>query len=290
MNGILLDLSEKVDQTIVEAVAAVSSVAKQLDVPIVIVGAAARDFLLEYACGIKSGRATLDVDFGVRANSWEEFERFVKALEDTEGFVRDKITRHRFRTPNSLPVDLVPFGPIAGTGQQILWPPDDERGMSVEGFESVMTAAVEVLLRIDPRLVVRTATLPGLALLKILSWDDAYPERGRDGYDFYFIMNSYMETANMDRLSTDAHDLVEEPIPPLQEIGARLLGRDMARISDTSAAAWVAGILFREQDEDGALRLVVDMMRAAGASAGADEVLTLLRAVEGGFSDIVKRT
>jgi len=184
----------------------------------------------------------------------------------------------------------VPFGPIAGTGQQIIWPPDDERRVSVEGFESVMTAAVEVLLRIDPRLVVRTATLPGLALLKILSWDDAYPERGRDGYDFYFIMNSYMETANMDRLSTDAHDLVEEPIPPLQEIGARLLGRDMARISDTSAAAWVAGILFREQDEDGALRLVVDMMRAAGASAGADEVLTLLRAVEGGFSDIVKRT
>jgi len=94
----------------------------------------------------------------------------------------------------------------------------------------------------------------------------------------------------MDRLSTDAHDLVEEPIPPLQEIGARLLGRDMARISDTSAAARVAEILFREQDEDGALRLVVDMMRAAGASTGADEVLTLLRAVERGFSDIVKRT
>jgi len=290
MNGILLDLSAKVDQTIVGAVAAVSSVAKRLDVPVFIVGAAARDFLLEYACGIKSGRATLDVDFGVRVNSWEEYDKLVKALEDAEGFVRDKIRRHRFKTPNSLLVDLVPFGPIAGTGQQILWPPDEERGMSVEGFESVMTAAIEVLLRIDPRLVVRTATLPGLALLKILSWDDAYPERGRDGYDFYFIMNTYMETANMDRLSTDAHDLVEEPIPPLQEIGARLLGRDMARISDTSAAARVAEILFREQDEDGALRLVVDMMRAAGASTGADEVLTLLRAVERGFSDIVKRT
>lgn len=290
MNGILLDLSEKVDQRIVEAVAAVSSVAKQLDVPVLIVGAAARDLLLEYACGIESGRATLDVDFGVRVNSWEEYNKFLKALEDTEGFVRDKIRQHRFTTPNSQLIDLVPFGPIAGTRQQIIWPSDEERGMSVEGFESVMTAAVEVLLRIDPRLVVRTATLPGLALLKILSWDDAYTERGRDGYDFYFIMNSYMETANMDRLSTDAHDLVEEPIPPLQEIGARLLGRDMARISDTSAAARVAEILFREQDEDGTLHLVVDMMRAAGASTGADEVLTLLRAVERGFSDIVKRT
>ena len=47
MKGILLDLSKKVDQTIVEAVAAVSSVAEQLDVPILIVGAAARDFWAE---------------------------------------------------------------------------------------------------------------------------------------------------------------------------------------------------------------------------------------------------
>ena len=283
MKGILLDLSRKVDQTIVEAVAAVSSVAEQLGVPVLIVGAAARDFLLEYACGIRSGRATLDVDFGVRVNSWEEYEKVVRALEDTEGFVRDKMRRHRLQTPNSLLIDLVPFGPIAGTGQQIVWPPDSERGMNVEGFESVMTAAVEVLLRTDPRLVVRTASLPGLALLKILSWDDAYPERRKDAYDFYFIMNSYMETANLDRLSSDAHDLVEEPIAPFQEIGARLLGRDMGSISDSSTAIRVGEILRREQEEDGSLRLVADMMRATGASTSVDEVLALVRAVAQGF-------
>jgi predicted nucleotidyltransferase len=289
MKGILLDLSRKVDPNIVEAVASVSRVAEQFDVPVLIVGAVARDFLLEYACGIGSGRATLDVDFGVRVSSWEEYERVASALEVTEGYVRDKTRRHRFQSPNSTWIDLVPFGPIAGTGQQVIWPPDAQRGMNVEGFESVMTAAVEVLLRTDPRLVVRTASLPGLALLKILSWDDAYPERSRDGYDFYFIMNSYMETANLDRLSTDARDLVEEPISPLQEIGARLLGRDMANISDRSTAARVAEILFREQDEGGALRLVVDMMRAAGSSTGADEALTLLRAVETGFTEIAER-
>jgi predicted nucleotidyltransferase len=290
MNGTLLDLSKKVDPAVVDVVAAVSGVAKLLGIPFLIVGAAARDFLLEYACGVRSGRATLDVDFGVRVNSWGEYEKLVKEIEDSEGFVRDKKRRQRFRTPDSRLVDLVPFGPIAGAGQQIIWPPDDERGMSVEGFESAMTAAVEVLLQADPRLVVRTASLPGLALLKILSWDDAYPERRKDGYDFYFIMNSYMETANIDRLSTDAHDLVKDPIPPLQEIGAPLLGQDIASISNSSTAARVAEILYREQAEEGALRLVADMMSAAGASTGADEVLTLLRAVERGFSDIVERT
>lgn len=283
MKGILLDLSKKVDLTIVEAVAAVSSVAEQLDVPVLVVGAAARDFLLEYACGIRSGRATLDVDFGVRVNSWEEYERLVKALEDTTGFVRDKTVRHRFQTPHALLIDLLPFGPIAEPGQRILWPSDYERQMSVEGFDSVMTAAVEVLLRTEPRLVVRTASLPGLALLKILSWDDAYPERKRDGYDFYFIMNSYMETANLERLSTVAHDLSEEPIPPLQEIGAQLLGRDMRSISDSPTAIRVGEILHREQQEDGPLRLVADMMRATGTSTSADEVFAMVRAVAQGF-------
>jgi predicted nucleotidyltransferase len=52
--------------------------------------------------------------------------------------------------------------------------------MNVEGFEFAMSAAIEDIVRRDPELVVSTASLPGLALLKILSWDDAYPARGKD--------------------------------------------------------------------------------------------------------------
>ena len=290
MNGTSLDLSEKVDRTVVDTVAAVSSAAEHLGIQFFIVGAAARDFLLEYACGIRTGRATEDVDFGVRVSSWDEYEKLAAGLETSAGFVRDKKKRHRFRAPNSLLIDLVPFGPIAGAGQQIIWPPGDDREMRVEGFESAMTSAVEVLLRASPLLVVRVASLPGLALLKTLSWDHAYPERGRDGYDLYIIMNTYMETANLDRLSTDARELVGDHVPPLQEVGARLLGRDMANISDTPTAARIAEILSREQEEDGQLRLLADMMTAAGASTTADQVLTLLRALRRGFSEIAKKS
>jgi predicted nucleotidyltransferase len=52
--------------------------------------------------------------------------------------------------------------------------------MNVKGFEFAMSAAIEIVVRRDPELVVSTASLPGLALLKILSWDDAYPARGKD--------------------------------------------------------------------------------------------------------------
>jgi predicted nucleotidyltransferase len=288
MNGTLLDLSEKVDQSVVEAIAIVSMAAERHDIPILIVGAAARDFLLEHACGISSGRATEDVDFGVRVNSWEDYEALVAELE-SGGFTRDTKKRHRLKAPNSLLIDLVPFGPIAGRDQQIIWPPEDDRRMSVEGFESAMNNAVELLLRSEPRLVVRTASLPGLALLKILSWDDSLPKRAKDGYDFYIIMNTYMETPNIDRLATDARDFVVEPILPLQEIGAHLLGRDMANISDPGIATRVAEILHREQSEEGPLQLLPALMDAAGASTNADEVLSLLRAVERGFLEILQR-
>ncbi len=283
MRNTLLDLSGKIEPRIVDAVGAVEAAAERLSIPCLIVGAAARDFLLEYGCGIRSGRATGDVDFGVRVNSWGEFEQLVANLENSGGFKRDKTRPHRMEGPNSLLVDFVPFGPIAGRMQQIFWPPEHFRGMSVQGFESAMDSAIEVLLRANPPLVVRTASLPGLAVLKIISWDDGYPTRGRDAYDLYVIMNSYMETANPERLAAEARDLAGEPIPPLQEIGARLLGRDIASICDESSARVVGIILQREQAEQGAFRLVTDMMVAAGPSASVDDVLRLVQAVARGF-------
>ncbi len=288
MKSTLLDLSEKIEPTVIDAIAAVATVAEQLGIPFLIVGAAARDFLLEYGCGIKSGRATEDVDFGVQVHAWEEYERLVSVLQNSAGFIRDNKKRHRFHAPNSLLIDLVPFGPIAGRDQQIIWPLEENRAMSVEGFDSAMSAAVEVLLRVDPRLFVRTASLPGLALLKIISWEDGYPIRARDAHDFYLIVNSYMETADIDRLGTDARDLVIESIPSLQDVGARLLGRDMASIADASTARHVEEILHREQEEEGNLRLVVDVLKGAVSSTGADEVLALIRAVAQGFSEVAE--
>jgi len=289
MNSTLLDLSGKVDPKIVDAVSAVSKAAEHLGIPFLIVGAASRDFLLQCAYGIRTGRATEDVDFGVRVISWEEYERLANLLETTSGFVRDKKKQHRFRAPNALLIDLVPFGPIAEPGRQVIWPPDYDRGMSVEGYDAAMNAGVDVLLRSNPRLVVKTASLSGLALLKLVSWDGSDPKRARDAHDFFVIMDSYMETAEIDRLSTDAQDLAREPIPPLQEIGARLLGRDIASMADASAAKRVAKVLNREKDENGPLRLVADMKRAAGPTTDADEILALVRAVARGFSEVVKQ-
>lgn len=285
----LLDLSGKVDPTIVGAIAAVSETAERFGFPFLIVGAAARDFLLEYACGIRSGRTTEDIDFGVRVSTWEEYEQLVNELIASAGFFRFKARPHRLRAPNGLLMDLIPFGPVAGSGQIVTWPNEEDGQMNVEGFASVMSNAVQILLRQDPRLVVRTASLPGLAFLKVLSWHDAYPRRARDGFDFYVIVKTYADAVSYDRLFDEVGDLLAGPNPDVEKSGAQLLGRDMARIADLSTAERVADILRREEDAEGELRLLQAMVRAAGSFANQDDVLELLRAVGRGFSEVRQR-
>lgn len=290
MSSILLDLSGKVDPGKVDAIAAVSSVASRSGIPFLIVGATCRDLLLECACGIRTGRASEDVDFGVRVNTWDEFELLARHLMQSSGFLRDKRKGHRFYTGDDLIVDLVPFGPIAGSRQHVTWPPAYDREMSVEGFDTALTNAVEILLRKDPQLVVRTASLPGLALMKLISWDDSNPARARDAHDLFVIANSYMETAALDRLSTDAKDLANKPMASLQEIGARLLGRDMAIIAEIPTGDRIAAVLHRESTADGPLKMVTAMRSAAGPLTSADEILALLKAVEEGFSETRGKT
>jgi hypothetical protein len=70
-----LDLSERIEPAIVEAIASIARVAEDLNTPFFIVGVIARDFLLEYAWGKSAGSSTQDVNFGVHAQNWNEREQ-----------------------------------------------------------------------------------------------------------------------------------------------------------------------------------------------------------------------
>jgi predicted nucleotidyltransferase len=127
---------------------------------------------------------------------------------------------HRFVGSSGIVLDVIPFGGISGDNQTISWRPDGARTMSIAGFTEVLNNALDVRLRQDPDLVVKVATLPGLALLKLIAWDDAYPDRSRDAMDCFAIMNYYIEAGNLDRLSSDGRDLVGEPPQPRHVLGA----------------------------------------------------------------------
>jgi hypothetical protein len=64
-----IDLSNKVEAFIVEALESILKIAEVLDIPFFVVGATARDVILVHAFGIKPTRATKDVDIGVQVGN-----------------------------------------------------------------------------------------------------------------------------------------------------------------------------------------------------------------------------
>ena len=104
--------------------------------------------------------------------------------------------------------------------------------MSMLGFKEAYEYSITVRLSNDPVLDIKLPTLPGLVLMKIISWDEKYPERSKDAEDILFIMNNYDHAGNTDRLYELEPELLEDSSFDTKEAGIRLLGRDMAKIAD----------------------------------------------------------
>ena len=66
MSKKLIDLSGKIDSLILEILETIEKVSRSLSMDFFVVGATARDIILECAYGISNLRATQDIDFGVR--------------------------------------------------------------------------------------------------------------------------------------------------------------------------------------------------------------------------------
>ena len=155
------------------------------------------------------------------------------------------------------------------------------------GFEEAYGHSITARLSSDPDLDVKLASLPGLAIMKRISWKERYPDRKRDAEDLLLIMNKYEEAGNSERL-------YEEDLPLLQEegfdtrlAGTRLLGRDMAKISDAKTFLMVKEILDAETEEMSQYELVSDMMRETGISdTRFDEMLLQLEKLKRGILEV----
>ena len=163
--------------------------------------------------------------------------------------------------------------------------------MSMVGFEEAYEHSITFRLSSDPELDIKLSSLPGLAIMKPVSWKEKYPDRKRDAEDLLLIMNKYEEAGNSERL-------YEEDLPLLQEegfdttlAGARLLGRDMAKISDSKTLLIVKEILDDETKERSQYKLISDMMREAGMSDSRfDGILAQLTKLREGFVEVREKT
>jgi len=244
----------------------VDRVARSLGFDYFVTGAMARDILLYHVSGLETGRATRDVDIAVAVDSWPEFDAIKTRLIETAAVIADDNRPHRLfyragSQGHSYPFDLLPFGGIEQPPSQIAWPPDLSIVMNVAGYREACAAAEHVELR--PRFVVRVASLPSLAVLKLFAWNDRGFDDSRDALDFGVLLHSYGEARNEDRLYGEEMPLLEAVDYDIDLAGPRLLGKDAARIISPPTRDQVVALLDNPARRDRLARDMAKVFRAA---------------------------
>ncbi len=225
----LLKLSNSIDDLSLSAIKMINDVASDLKIPMFIIGATARDVILKHGFELESFRATKDIDFAVQVETWEQFEKLKQELIGTNYFSPDK-NSHRLYFQKALPIDLLPFGSLVDDNR-LSWPPDFESEMDIDGFGECYHNSIQVQLQEDPSIIVRVASIEGLSILKIISWDENPHVRNKDALDLFTIMVNYIEAGNEKRLFEEAGDMFrEDEISDYDMTSSRFLGRNIADI------------------------------------------------------------
>ena len=192
---ISLDVTNKLPEGLVEVYGRIQRVASALNIPLLIVGATARDIILIHGYNATIERGTRDVDFGLEVQSWEHYQKLRDALIQS-GFTAHPMKIHQLNTTYSdgqpWEIDLIPFGGVSDAEGQITWPPEHAFQMSVLGFDEVYKHAWDVLLNSEPAIRVKVASPAGILLLKLIAWTERGREyQGKDAIDIYYVIKHY---------------------------------------------------------------------------------------------------
>ena len=282
MKDISFNLSGKIDPLLVEVLSLLSRAAKGLDIPFFIIGAMARDIVLEFCYKLPARRSTRDLDIGVEVAGWEEYQRLSAALVSTGKF--EAAREPHVLMYDEFKMDIVPFGGVSPDLKTISWPPEHAVIMNILGFKEAYDYSLLIQMHNDPILVVSVPTVPGMALMKIISWHDRYSERSKDAEDLLFMMDHYADAGNENRLFEQEGALMEEEGYDLAMAGIRLLGRDMAIMATMTTRKQVMEILSNELDDPHDHRLIRDMMGPSyTAREHFDEIRVKLDRLRQGF-------
>lgn len=265
-----------IDRMTLAVLQRVDGVMREIGLNWFIAGAAARDIVLTGVFGIETGRATADVDLGVAVRDWPEFDALKGRLLAIGSFTASERVVHRLfynvgAIGRGYPLDIIPFDGIERNGHTIAWPPEMAEVMNVTGYGEALASAVEV--EIEPGFSLSVVSLPGLAMLKILAWNDRGRADPRDALDLALLLRRYAAAGNEDRLYDEENQLLESLEYDVDLAGTQLLGKDVRRICAPETIESLNAILRSPQRLDS---LVLDMSRALRAAEDPVEAARVL--------------
>ena len=240
--------------------------------------------MLVNAFGLRPGRATRDIDFGIAIENWEQFQTLKHRLMESNQFEAAPADAHRLfwkalGSAAVTPVDIIPFGGVTSENKTIAWSPRRDVVMNVAGFEEALESSVQ--MRIEDDLVVRVASIPGLAVLKLIAWQDRRHESNKNAADLHRLLVDYADAGNPDRIYDEELPLLEAAGYDLELAGARLLGWDAARICQRGTRHQISAVLSSDRLTDQLIRQMTQI--GFGEEVQSERISGLLKRFSNGF-------
>jgi len=272
-----------VDPSIVRVLRTVDPVAREAGCAYFVAGATARDLILVNIHGLRPGRATRDIDFGIAVENWERFASLKERLVTTGVFMSDRRALQRLTYSDraagfSIPIDLIPFRGVTAADGTVGWPPSRDIVMNVAGFEEALASSIPI--QIEENLIVGVASIPGLMILKLVAWSDRGLETDKDAADIYRLLTAYADAGNTDRLYEHEMALLEAVGFDMELAGAELLGHDVAQLCSPPVLALIRSVLETEPTLE---RLVIHMVRTSAFAETAPFIQRMLSCFRHGF-------
>ena len=223
-------------------------------------------------------RITQDYDFLIVIKDWDNFERIKKAMGDS-GFVQALRLPYRF-IKRPIIVDLLPFSREIVKNNKLKWEGYDIE-LDFSGSEDALSQTKTIHLQENVSFEI--LSVPGLVLLKILSYLDRPDDRAHDLEDVFFCFKHYedgVKRFDVCGMNIDGENILYE------HSGAYLIGVEAGRFTkDIEARQKVSAFCdtFLVQDSEIVARaadlarsfLVVEDRRC--------EVVLLIRRFRSGF-------
>lgn len=256
MKNISLNLSNKLLPQDEKLLKLIDDSLLGVQIPYVLVGAKARDILMEHVYNIKCPRATLDTDIGVLVENWERFHDAKNIIQTKGDFQHNSKTPHRLASSQYGVIDIVPFGEIENQNE-ISWPPDYSTTMNLVGFKEAFDNAVTI--NVNQSTQINISSLASLCMLKIIAWKDrAY--MSKDAEDIAFIALNYLQAGNQSRLFDDFEYLLTDDFD-YTFAGAYILGYDIAKQASAACHQEISQILKNEIEANLSSGLVSGFVR-----------------------------
>jgi predicted nucleotidyltransferase len=248
--------SDKIPPHIISIVKGLKEVLGDQAYDFLLIGATARDIILDGIYDLGVSRLTADVDFAVYVPEWENYRTMLVRLTGSGRFSKTNAT-HKLIFENAYEIDIVPFGEIQDKNGQYTWPPDNIKAMNVAGFTEVNEAGINI---ISDNVAFKIASVPGICVMKLLAWKDRGIRDNRDGKDLGFILANYIELKYEDLYELH-EDLMTSPDFDRVVTTARIMGRDIKELLKKNAVALsqITAILESATEDDEYSRLALSM-------------------------------